>query len=84
VGIGGGVGGGGGHGAGVSNGPQSGHEVGGGRGTAITAPGSVHRSDTATGRLAAPTPGRASPPSGVTPGFGRVGTVPSTPGHQAP
>jgi hypothetical protein len=44
----------------------------------------VHRSDTATGRLAAPTPGRASPPSGVTPGFGRIGTVPSTPGHQAP
>lgn len=89
-GNGGGVGGGngGGHGDGVVNGhndgPASGHEVGGGRGTAITAPGSLHRSDTATGRLSAPTPGRANPPSGVTPGFGRVGTVPTTPGHDAP
>ena len=66
------VGHGGGVAAGHSAGPQSGHEVGGGRGTAITAPGSQHRSDTATGRLSAPTPGRSNPSSGVTPGFGRV------------
>jgi hypothetical protein len=56
--------------------------VGNGRGTAITAPGSQHRSDTATGRLSAPSPGRAN--SGVMPGFGRVGTVPTTPGHSSP
>jgi len=30
----------------------------------------------------APTPGKADPPSGVTPGSGRVGTVPTTRGHQ--
>jgi hypothetical protein len=69
-------------GAGQSGGP--GHTVGAGRGTALTAPGSQHRSDTATGRLSSPTPGQANPPSGVTPGFGHVGTVPTTPGHQAP
>jgi hypothetical protein len=77
-------------GQGNGNGPSvnSGHgnagEVGGGRGTALTAPGSVHRSDTATSRLSSPTPGNASPSNGVTPGFGHVGTVPTTPGHQAP
>ena len=60
------------------------HTVGAGRGTAITAPGSQHRSDTATGRLSAPRPGNANPPSGVTPGFGKVGTVPTTPGHNSP
>jgi hypothetical protein len=61
-----------------------GHVVGSGRGTAITAPGSQHRSSTATGRLSTATPGNAHPTSGVTPGFGRVGTVPTTPGHNAP
>jgi hypothetical protein len=58
-----------------------GHTVGGGRGTALTAPGSVHRSDNATARLSSPKP---ATPSGVTPGLGRVGTVPTTPGHQEP
>ena len=61
-----------------------GHVVGSGRGTALTAPGSQHRSGTATGCLSSPTPGNAHPSSGVTPGFGRVGTVPTTPGHNAP
>jgi hypothetical protein len=64
--------------------PDTGHSVGAGRGTAITAPGSAHRSDRAAGRLSSPTPGNANPPSGVTPGLGLVGTVPTTPGHQAP
>jgi hypothetical protein len=54
---------------------------GAGRATAISNPGSAHRSDTATQNLSAPTPGKANPPSGVTPGFGRVGTVPTTRGH---
>jgi hypothetical protein len=78
-------------GQGNGNGPavgssEVGHSgpVGAGRGTAITAPGSVHRSDRAAARLAAPRPGNANPPSGVVPGFGHVGTVPTTPGHQAP
>ena len=60
------------------------HAVGAGRGTAISAPGSQHRSTTATERLSAPTPGKATPPSGVTPGKGKVGTVPTTPGHKPP
>ena len=56
---------------------------GAGRGTAISAPGSQHRSSKATEQLSTPTPGKANPPSGVTPGRGNVGTVPTTPG-QAP
>jgi hypothetical protein len=88
-GNGGGNGGGHGGGHGVAAGQSdtdggSSHTVGAGRGTAITAPGSRHRSDTATARLSTPRPGHANPPSGVTPGFGRVGTVPTTPGHSAP
>src|SRR5215813_10698967 len=84
---------GGGHGNGVAAGQNdtdggnsggSSHSVGAGRGTAITAPGSQHRSSTATGRLSSPGPGHANPPSGVTPGLGRVGTAPTTPGHEAP
>jgi hypothetical protein len=55
--------------------------VGNGRGTALTAPGSVHRSDNATARLSAP---KSATPSGVVPGLGRIGTVPTTPGHQPP
>ena len=91
AGAGGGNGGGhgGGHGDGIAAGQSDsdggrGHVVGSGRGTALTAPGSQHRSGTATGRLSSPTPGNAHPSSGVTPGFGRVGTVPTTPGHNAP
>jgi hypothetical protein len=71
------------NGAGPGNGPPSGVSVGDGRGTAISVPGSQHRSNTATERLSSPTPGKAIPPSRVTPGRGRVGTVPTTPG-QAP
>ncbi len=89
-GVGNGAGNGGGHGVGNGHGVDTSHNddagtgimVGNGRGTAITAPGSQHRSDTATGRLSAPSPGRAN--SGVMPGFGRVGTVPTTPGHSSP
>jgi hypothetical protein len=77
---GGGNGGGGGGGA-AAGGNGGGHAVGAGRGTAISAPGSEHRSPTATDRLSAPTPGKADPPSGVTPGQGKVGTVPTTPRH---
>ena len=92
VGNGVGNGNGGGSGVGNGNGVATGHgddggtgvTVGHGRGTAITAPGSQHRSDVATGRLSSPTPGNAHPSSGVTPSFGRVGTVPTTPGHNAP
>ena len=40
-----------------------------GQGTAISAPGSANRSDTATQNLSAP--GQATPPSGVTPGTGK-------------
>src|SRR5712671_6765905 len=88
-GVGNGGGHGGGHGDGIAAGQSDsdggrGHVVGSGRGTALTAPGSQHRSGTATGRLSSPTPGNAHPSSGVTPGFGRVGTVPTTPGHNAP
>ncbi len=83
----------GGHGNGQDNGPGNGHGVGegagspngiatgAGRGTALTAPGSQHRSSTANQRLSTPGPGKADPKSGVTPGRGRVGTVPTTPGH---
>lgn len=92
AGVGGGNGNGGGNGVGNGNGVATGHgddggtgvTVGHGRGTALTAPGSQHRSDVATGRLSSPTPGNAHPSSGVTPSFGRVGTVPTTPGHSAP
>lgn len=85
-GQGGGVGHGGGVGLGIGHGsgPPSGHTVGAGRDTAASAPGSRNRSETATGRLSTAGPGKASPGSGVSPGFGRVGTVPTTPGHQAP
>ena len=73
---------GGGHGvSGNVSAPAADHAVGAGRGTAISAPGSEHRSPTATDRLSAPTPGKADPSSGVTPGQGKVGTVPTTPGH---
>jgi hypothetical protein len=71
-----------GHAAEVGHSGHAGHTVGAGRGTALTAPGSAHRSATATARLSSPK--NANPPSGVVPGFGRVGTVPTTPGHQAP
>src|SRR5262249_31987126 len=60
----------------------SGHVVGSGRGTALTAPGSSHRSGSATSHLSTSTPGKANPTSGVTPGQGRLGTAPSTPGRQ--
>src|SRR5262249_12134566 len=59
----------------------SGHTHGSGRGTALTAPGSSHRSGTATTNLSTPLPGKANPTSGVIPGQGRVGTAPSTPGR---
>jgi hypothetical protein len=68
-----------GHGLGEGGGASSGFTTGAGRGTALTAPGSQHRSPTATQRLSTPAPGKASPPSGVKPGMGRVGTVPTTP-----
>jgi hypothetical protein len=78
----------GGHGHGLAtghdDGGSNGRVTGAGRGTAVTAPGSQHRSPRATQNLSAPTPGKASPGSGVTPGLGRVGTVPTTPGHQTP
>ncbi len=70
-----------GHGVGEGAGGASGFTTGAGRGTALTAPGSQHRSPTATQRLSTPTPGKASPTSGVKPGMGRVGTVPTTPGQ---
>src|SRR6266567_2990922 len=71
-----GAGGGGGHGnggvaTGDNAGPGGGMAVGAGRGTALSAPGSQHRSNTATEHLSTPTPGRANPRSGVTPGRGR-------------
>src|SRR6266540_3990120 len=74
-GVGGGGGGGNAVGLGQGNAPESGVTPGAGRGTAISAPGSQHRSDRATQNLAAPTPGKADPSSGVIPGGGRVGTV---------
>jgi len=80
---GGGGGGGGGMGAGGGNGPSgaTGATVGAGRGTALSNPGSNHRSDIANDNLEARTPGKAHPRSGVKPGGGKVGTVPTTPGH---
>jgi hypothetical protein len=82
-GAGGGGGGGGGMGGGNGggNGPSSGATVGAGRGTALSNPGSTHRSDTANDNLEARTPGKAHPHSGVKAGGGKVGTVPTTPGH---
>jgi hypothetical protein len=85
---GGGGGNGGGNGGGAAAGgnvgsPASSPATGAGRGTAISAPGSQHRSSKATEQLSTPTPGKANPPSGVTPGMGKVGTVPTTLG-QAP
>ena len=79
----GGGGGGGGMGAGAGNGPSgaTGATVGAGRGTALSNRGSNHRSDTANDKLEARTPGKAHPRSGVKPGGGKVGTVPTTPGH---
>jgi hypothetical protein len=68
-------------GLGHGEGPGSGVSRGGGRDTAKSTPGSKHRSSTATKRLSAPTPGKANPPSGVVPGKGKTGTVPTTPGH---
>ena len=78
---GGGGGGGGGMGASGGNGPSNGATVGAGRGTALSNPGSNHRSDTASDNLEARTPGNANPRSRVKPGGGKVGTVPTTPGH---
>jgi hypothetical protein len=69
------------NGHGLPDGTGSGHTTGAGRGTAVTAPGSQHRSSTATQRLSTPSPGKAAPPTGVRPGMGRIGTVPTTPGH---
>jgi len=83
--AGGGPGNGGGHGnghdVGEGGGGASGITTGAGRGTALTAPGSQHRSSTASQRLSAPGPGKANPTSGVKPGMGRVGTVPTAPGQ---
>lgn len=79
--AGGGDHGGGGVALGHSEGPGSGVSRGGGRDTAKSTPGSKHRSTTATKRLSAPTPGKANPPSGVIPGKGKTGTVPTTSGH---
>lgn len=70
-----------GHGVGEGGGAGNGITTGAGRGTAITAPGSQHRSSTANQRLSTPVPGKADPTSGVTPGMGRVGTAPTTPGQ---
>jgi hypothetical protein len=70
-----------GHGVGEGGGGASGIKTGAGRGTALTAPGSQHRSTTASQRLSASRPGKANPTSGVKPGMGRVGTVPTTPGQ---
>ncbi len=70
-----------GHGVGEGAGGDNGITTGAGRGTAITAPGSQHRSSTASQRLSTPVPGKANPTSGVKPGMGRVGTVPTTPGQ---
>jgi hypothetical protein len=58
--------------------PTSGVSPGSGRGTATSTPGSTHRADVATDNLSG-TPGQANPPSAVTPGQGKVGTVPTSP-----
>jgi hypothetical protein len=73
---------GGGQGGGHGASPTSGVSPGAGHGTALSNPGGAHRSDTATENLSTPTPGKANPPSGVTPGLGKAGTVPTTRGHQ--
>jgi len=71
-------------GPGKGNVQSSSHVTSAGRATALSAPGSRHRSARATQRLSAVTPGKAHPRSGVVPGKGKVGTVPTTPGHQTP
>jgi hypothetical protein len=53
--------------------------TGSGQGTATTAPGSEKRPDATNDKLS--DPGKANPPSGVTPGGGKTGTAPTTPGH---
>lgn len=53
--------------------------TGSGQGTATTTPGSEKRPDAADEKLS--TPGQANPPSGVTPGGGKTGTKPTTPGQ---
>jgi hypothetical protein len=73
-----------GHGMEGGAGTPHGMATGAGRGTALTAPGSQHRSSTASQRLSNLNPGNAQPRSGVVPGMGRVGTVPTTPGRQSP
>src|SRR5206468_2337477 len=50
-----------GHGVGEGAGSPRGFTTGAGRGTALTAPGSQHRSPTATQRLSTPRPGKADP-----------------------
>jgi hypothetical protein len=50
--------------------------TGAGLGSATTVPGSGKRPAAATERLSKP--GQATPPSGVTPGGGNTGTVPTT------
>jgi len=67
-----------GHSDATANGPTRGS----GRDTAISAPGSQHRSDNATTRLSTTRPGKAHPPSGVNPGQGKTGTAPMTPGQR--
>src|SRR4030095_10991049 len=52
---------------------QGSHITGNGRGTALTAPGSLRRSDNATARLSIQ---KNATPSGVTPGLVLVGVVP--------
>ncbi len=69
---------------GQSHASPGGRVVGAGRGTALTARGSRHRSSTATRHLSTSMPGKANPSSGVIPGLGKVGTVPTTPGHKSP
>jgi hypothetical protein len=55
---------------------QSKPTTGAGLGTATTGPGSGKLPAAATARLSKP--GQAAPPSGVTPGGGNTGTVPTT------
>jgi hypothetical protein len=56
--------------------------TGSGKGTSTTAPGSEKRPDSTNDRLSNPPP--ANRPSGVTPGGGKTGTAPSTPGGSNP
>ena len=51
---------------------------GSGKGTSTTAPGSEKRPDATNERLTTPPEEKKS---GVTPGGGKTGTVPTTPGH---